>query len=143
MRPTPYSESTVVTTTARAVAPFALTYGVYVVLHGADSPGGGFQGGVIAASVFVLMAFSFGIRPTREWIDGRVITGLVAGGLVLFSLVLVSTIAVGGNALELPALPVAVKWSVELVELSIGAIVTGVVTGLFFLGSLGMRGDEE
>ncbi len=141
--PTPYSESTVVTTTARAVAPFALTYGVYVVLHGADSPGGGFQGGVIAASVFVMMAFAFGIRPTREWIDGRALVALVAGGVLVFAGVLLSTMALGGDALELPVLPVAVKWSVELVELSIGAIVTGVVTGLFFLASVGPRGEEE
>ena len=141
--PTPYSESTVITTTARAVAPFALTYGIYVVLHGADSPGGGFQGGVIAASVFVMMAFAFGIRPTREWIDARALTALVAGGVLVFAGVLVSTMALGGNALELPVLPTAVKWSVELVEISIGAIVTGVVTGLFFLASVGPRGEEE
>jgi len=139
---TPYSESPVVTTTVRVVAPFALTYGIFVTLHGADSPGGGFQGGVIAASVFVMIAFAFGIGPTRDWVDERVVLALVVSGVVGFAGVTLAAVALGGSALELGVLPVAIKWSIEAIEVAIGAIVTGVVTGLFFL--LGQdRGGEE
>jgi len=119
-----------------------LTYGIFVTLHGADSPGGGFQGGVIAASVFIMIAFSFGIEPTRSWIDGRAVFGLIAAGVLGFTAVPIATVLLGGSALELGVLPVAIKWSIETVEASIGAIVTGVIVGLFFTLSQGtLRGE--
>jgi len=143
-RRTPYSESPVITTTVRVVSPFVLTYGVFVTLHGAESPGGGFQGGVIAASVFVMIAFAFGIEPTSDWIDERAVLGLVAVGVLGFAAVPTATVLLGGNALELSLLPWAIKWSIEGVEAAIGAIVTGVVAGLFFTLSKGsLRSEEE
>jgi len=143
-RRTPYSESPVITTTVRVVSPFVLTYGVFVTLHGAESPGGGFQGGVIAASVFVMIAFAFGIEPTSDWIDERAVLGLVAVGVLGFAAVPIATVLLGGNALELGLLPWAMKWSIEGVEAAIGAIVTGVVAGLFFTLSKGsLRSEEE
>lgn len=142
-RRAPYTESPVITTTVRVVSPFVLTYGIFVTLHGAGSPGGGFQGGVIAASVFIMIAFAFGIEPTSSWIDERVILGLVAVGTLGFAAVPITTVLLGGNALELGVLPWAIKWSIEAVEASIGAIVTGVVVGLFFTLSQGSLKDEE
>jgi len=143
-RRTPYSESPVITTTVRVVSPFVLTYGVFVTLHGAESPGGGFQGGVIAASVFIMIAFAFGIEPTSDWIDERAVLGLVAVGVLGFAAVPIATVLLGGNALELGLLPWAMKWSIEGVEAAIGAIVTGVVAGLFFTLSKGsLRSEEE
>ncbi|MDH3604214.1 MAG: MnhB domain-containing protein, partial [Candidatus Tectomicrobia bacterium] len=35
-------------TACRLITPFLLLFAVYVVVHGHDSPGGGFQGGTIA-----------------------------------------------------------------------------------------------
>ena len=40
-----YTESTVIMTTVRLVAPFVFTYGLFIMFHGADTAGGGFQGG--------------------------------------------------------------------------------------------------
>jgi len=140
---TPYSESPVVTTTVRVVSPFVLTYGIFVTLHGAGSPGGGFQGGVLSASVFVMIAFAFGIEPTRDWIDERFVLGLIAAGVLGFAAVPVATVLLGGNALELGVLPWAIKWSIEGVEAAIGAIVTGVVVGLFFSLSQGSPRNEK
>lgn len=142
-RRTPYSESPVITTTVRVVSPFVLTYGIFVTLHGADSPGGGFQGGVIAASVFVMIAFAFGIEPTRSWIDERVVLGLVSLGILGFAAVPIATVFLGGNALELGTFPWAIKWSIEGIEASIGAIVTGVVVGLFFVLGQGSPTDGD
>lgn len=34
--------------------PFILMFGIYVIVYGHKSPGGGFQGGAILASVFIL-----------------------------------------------------------------------------------------
>lgn len=44
--------------------PLALTYSLYIVLHGHLSPGGGFQGGVIMAAVVLLIFFGHGYEAT-------------------------------------------------------------------------------
>lgn len=42
---------------SRFLHPFVLMFGVYIVLNGDLSPGGGFQGGVVLASSFILLYF--------------------------------------------------------------------------------------
>ena len=137
----PYFESPVVMTTVRLIAPFALTYGAFVTLHGADSPGGGFQGGVIVASVVIMIGFAFGVRPTLEWTDERVVVGLFAGGVLAFGAAVLVTAPLGGSLLRIDALPGKTKYGIEAVEVFISGIVAGVVTSLFFLLSEG--GEEE
>ncbi|MFP4187992.1 MAG: MnhB domain-containing protein [Halobacteriales archaeon] len=136
-----YFESPIVMTTVRLIAPFALTYGAFITLHGAESPGGGFQGGVVVAATLIMIAFAFGVRPAVDWVDERVVVGIVAGGVLAFGAVTVGTVAVGGSVLEVDLLPVPTKYGIEAVEVFIGGIVAGVVTSLFFLLSEG--GDRE
>ena len=54
--------SIIVKTTTRLLAPLMLLFGVYIVLTGHLNPGGGFQGGVILASVLLLFYIAFGHR---------------------------------------------------------------------------------
>lgn len=144
-RPT-YVESTVIMTTVRIVAPLVLTFGLFVMLHGADSPGGGFQGGVVVAAVVMMLAFAYGTDATRRWVDQRVITALATGGVATFVMVGLGSQALGGDFLEYHAYAFegASKYGIELVEVAIGAIVAGVVTALFFELSAGVaRGADE
>ncbi|WP_114576468.1 MnhB domain-containing protein [Saliphagus sp. LR7] len=130
----PYVESPVIMATVRLVAPFVLTYGIFVTLHGASSPGGGFQGGVIAAAVIVMLSFAYGIDLTWEWIDKRVLVGLVGGGVALFGAIALGAVLFGGQFLEVGVYPIPEpdKYGIELVEVGIGMTVAGVVTSLFF-----------
>ena len=52
--------SKIVKTTAKIVFVFALLFGIYVILGGHLTPGGGFQGGAIVASAFALLIVAFG-----------------------------------------------------------------------------------
>ena len=144
----PYTESLIIMTAVRMVAPFVLTYGLFITFHGADSPGGGFQGGALVGVVVLMLAFAFGARPTREWIGNDVITGLAAGGVVVFVGVGLVAIGLGGAFLEYGRLePLlgadAVKWGMETIEIGgVAAIVASVIMGLFFLTAAGFdRGD--
>jgi multicomponent Na+:H+ antiporter subunit B len=56
----------IVKTVARLTAAFIFLYGVYIVLHGHLTPGGGFAGGVIIAAAFVLLILSFGTIEMKE-----------------------------------------------------------------------------
>ena len=46
--------------------PAILVYGLYVILHGNSSPGGGFQGGVLVASVIVLFYLGYGRKTVKK-----------------------------------------------------------------------------
>jgi multisubunit Na+/H+ antiporter MnhB subunit len=45
---------------ARLLCGFLMMYGIYIILHGHLTPGGGFPGGVIIAGSFVLYLLAFG-----------------------------------------------------------------------------------
>ncbi|WP_409348440.1 MnhB domain-containing protein [Natronorarus salvus] len=145
-----YVESQVILTAVKLVAPFVLTYGLFLSLHGADTPGGSFQGGAIIGVTVLMLAFAFGIEPTREWLRNSVVTGLVAGGVVIFLGVGIVTMALGGAFLEyrlfetVVGIPDGTKWGMEAIEVGgIALIVAGVFIGLFFVTAAGLdRGGD-
>ncbi len=51
------------------LAPLLFTYGTYLVLHGHLSPGGGFQGGVVWATLSILMAAVYGAGFEAAWLS--------------------------------------------------------------------------
>jgi multicomponent Na+:H+ antiporter subunit B len=148
-RDRPYTESNVIMTTVRIIAPFVLTYGLFLMFHGADSSGGGFQGGAIAAAMVIMVAFAFGIEPTREWFTNVAVVGLAAGGVFGFLLIGVGPMLLGENFLEYVAyedalgIKKASKYGIEGVELGIGAIVAGAISGLFFAISRSFEYKED
>ena len=52
----------IVKTVSRLVLSFILLFGLYIVLYGHLTPGGGFAGGVIIAIGYVLLVLAFGGR---------------------------------------------------------------------------------
>ncbi len=59
--------SVVVRTIARLLVPVALVFGTYVIMHGHLTPGGGFQGGAVAASALALIAVAFSAKDLERW----------------------------------------------------------------------------
>ncbi|MDP2940333.1 MAG: MnhB domain-containing protein [Candidatus Omnitrophota bacterium] len=52
----------IVKTITRLTVGLILLYGIYIVLHGHISPGGGFAGGVIIALSFIHLTLAFGAK---------------------------------------------------------------------------------
>ena len=52
--------STIVKKVAQLMAGLIFMYGIYIILHGHLTPGGGFAGGVIVAGAFILLILAFG-----------------------------------------------------------------------------------
>jgi multicomponent Na+:H+ antiporter subunit B len=139
---TPYTESQVIMPTVKIVAPFAFTYGLFITFHGSGSPGGGFQGGAIAAAVVFMIAFAFGIEATRDWVANTVVVALAVGGALSFAGIGLIPIARGGAFLQYDLLPIPVKYGLESVEIfGIATIVSGVLMGLFFLLANGFNAN--
>ncbi len=59
----------IVKKTTQLIAGMVFLYGIYIVIHGHLTPGGGFAGGVVMAGSFILLILAFGcdfIHLTKE-----------------------------------------------------------------------------
>ncbi|MBZ6495838.1 MnhB domain-containing protein [Natrinema longum] len=142
-----YTESQVIMTAVKIIAPFTLTYGLFMTFHGGDAPGGGFQGGTIVGVTVLMLAFAFGIEPTRQWLRNSFLVGLVTGGVVIFGAIGLAMVALGGEFLEFTMLEevfhVKPKWGLEAVEIGgISLIVSGVIISLFFTMAAGFTPER-
>lgn len=128
--------SDVLDAVCRLLVPFMLLFAVYVVVHGHDSPGGGFQGGVICAAALILIqlvrgdAVGWGLSPT--WA-----LALACSGVGIFAGIGLVSIAFGGNYLDYSALPLDLEpaevraMGILGIEIGVALGVTGVLVLIF------------
>lgn len=84
----------------RVAAPLTMLFGLYMVLHGTVTPGGGFQGGVIAASSLMLLYLGEGYAGWRQLMDSTVLGALEAGGAFAFAAAAAIPVFLGYAALQ-------------------------------------------
>lgn len=75
----------IVSRISKIMVPFIQIYGLYVIAHGHYSPGGGFQGGVILAAAFLLLALSHNMRALTRRISNKTLGIMSAGGVIIYS----------------------------------------------------------
>lgn len=74
----------IVKTITRLTIGLILLFGIYIVLHGHLSPGGGFAGGVIVALSFVHMMLAFGKDVAATKISKNLASNLESIGALMF-----------------------------------------------------------
>jgi multicomponent Na+:H+ antiporter subunit B len=57
------------------LVPAMLLFGLYVVVHGETSPGGGFQGGAIMGAAIILARLSLDREQARRLLSPRMVLG--------------------------------------------------------------------
>jgi multicomponent Na+:H+ antiporter subunit B len=77
-----------------------LLFGLYVVLHGTVTPGGGFQGGVTCGSSLVLLYLGEGYQVWRRIVRGPVLDALEGGGAFAFVAAAALPLLLGHAVLE-------------------------------------------
>lgn len=77
----------------RFMLPLLLLFSVFLLLRGHNSPGGGFSGGLVAASAFVLYSFAFGVPETRRALIAEPRALLAVGLLIALASGIVSMLA--------------------------------------------------
>lgn len=129
-------DSVIVRTLVRALVPPIQLFALYVLFHGHDSPGGGFQAGVILAASYVLVGLALGRAELDRRAPERPVLALAALGTLLFA----ATAALGpprGRALlDYAALPGlqgrAARWAgILLVEVGVALAVAGALILIF------------
>lgn len=95
---TPYD--LIIKTVARFLVPFIQLFALYVLAHGHESPGGGFQGGVIFGASLIIIAIAFDLRTAirrfKEKLDGL----FSALGVFIYSGIGAFCLLLGGNFLD-------------------------------------------
>jgi len=85
--------SEILKTGADILAPLIVLFGIYIFIHGHLTPGGGFPGGVVMASAFLLLlmayedfSFSHGVINITESLSGLAYVLIGLAGLILLGL---------------------------------------------------------
>lgn len=87
-------------TSALLMIPFILLYGIYIQINGENSPGGGFQAGVIVAAAMILHSLVFDVKNTEKIITPLFVKKTLVGGVLIYISVGLLNIMLGGNFLE-------------------------------------------
>jgi multicomponent Na+:H+ antiporter subunit B len=132
-----------------AIPPMQL-FALYVVAHGHHSPGGGFQGGVILGTSFILWALARSVPTALKRISTRKVVVLAAAGILIYAGIGMLCQGLGRNFLDyhilhkvLPATDSVMARSHAMlgVEIGVAFTVAAIMFGLYTC--LSSQGREE
>ncbi|MCL0098292.1 sodium:proton antiporter [Dehalococcoidia bacterium] len=127
----------VIQTVARVLMPFLQLFGLYIIVHGPVSPGGGFQGGVIVGASIILLALSYDLSSAEDRASHKVRIIMDSTGALLFAGMGLLCLLAGGVFLEygvipLPMVPAKIRGlMILLVGVAIGIHIMALATSLF------------
>ena len=120
----------------KLVAPFILLFAFYVQFHGDYGPGGGFQAGVIAAAMVILVSIMFGMSAAKRIAPKGMVEAMMPLGVMIFIGVGVYSLFMGHNFLDYSALmdggPKAHERGILLVETGVFITVAGTMVAIFY-----------
>lgn len=95
-----YSKDTIVKTVSRFLIPFIFVFGVYVLLNGHLSPGGGFSGGAILGSALILFSMVYGEDRAAAIFSERLVKTVVLVSLSFYAVAKSYSFFTGANHLH-------------------------------------------
>lgn len=76
--------SKIVRTGANLLYPFTIIFGLYVIMHGHLTPGGGFQGGAVVATAAALVIVAYSYSEITGMMKKWLLKAQESAGLLLF-----------------------------------------------------------
>jgi multicomponent Na+:H+ antiporter subunit B len=119
----------------KLIVPFILLFALYVQFHGDYGPGGGFQAGVIAAAMVILISLTFGISAAKRIAPQWLVERMVPAGVLLYAGTGVVGMLMGKNFLDYSVLghgAHAREWGIFLVEFGVLITVSGTMCSLYY-----------
>ena len=93
-------EDPILRVSARILVPVIILFGVYVVLNGHISPGGGFSGGAIIGSGLILYQNAFGFKQAEKLFNEKTYKAISACALLTYCLCKMYSFFTGANHLD-------------------------------------------
>jgi multicomponent Na+:H+ antiporter subunit B len=120
----------------KLLLPFILLFAFYVQFHGEYGPGGGFQAGVIAAGVVILLTITFGLNAAQRIAPPAVVEFMVPLGVLIYAGTGVAGLLTGRNYLDYSAFShhsaEGHALGIALVEAGVLITVAGTMTAIFY-----------
>ncbi len=137
-------------TTVRLMIPFIQLYGLYVIVHGHYSPGGGFQGGVVLGASVILLALASGMPASKQYLSEGADIIMANAGALIFTGIATLCALLGGMFLDYSALvkilPIdPIAWrshGIFLVEVGVGMGVMTIMVSIYWDMASAGRLDE-
>ena len=123
-------------------------FGVYVLLHGHYSPGGGFVAGIMFAAAMILTRLAVGQPSGRLVVSPRGAAVMTAVGMMVFAGVAVVPMLLGAPLLDYSVLPLADEVSyrrsmgILLIEVGVTLAVAGAMVAIYYALSGAFGGEE-
>lgn len=132
------SDSPIILYGARLLSPFIMLFGIYVILHGHYSPGGGFQGGALLAASILLVRIAGGDSLARLHLAKFATTPLAVAGVLVYFLTGITAVLTGGYFLDYGRLPFPGLapaelryWGILIIEIGIGLAVMAILVMIY------------
>ena len=120
----------------KLILPFILLFALYVQFHGDYGPGGGFQAGVIMASMVILLAITCGLELAQRIAPQAVVQRMVPLGVLIYAGTGVAGLLLGKNYLDYSVLAHdsahAHELGIFLVEAGVLITVAGTMVSMFY-----------
>lgn len=97
---TPTLSDPILKATSTIITPFVMIFGIYIVLNGHLSPGGGFSGGAIIGAGLILAANAFGFERTGRFFTRKTYCIVSVSALLFYSAAKSYSFYTGANHIE-------------------------------------------
>ena len=130
-------DNPITTLISSIVAPFILLFGIYIIVHGHYSPGGGFQGGTMLAAGVILLRLVLGSEIGQLQFNSTWGTPLGSLGVLIYFGTGLAAVFFGGTFLNYHFLPIAQEASMKrsfgilFVEIGVGLAVMAILIAIY------------
>lgn len=131
------ADNPITTLISSIVAPFILLFGMYIIVHGHYSPGGGFQGGAMLAASVILLRLVLGSEIGQLQFKSTWGTPLGSLGVLIYFGTGLAAVFFGGTFLNYHFLPIAQEASMRrsfgilFVEIGVGLAVMAILISIY------------
>lgn len=130
-------QSPLVQFATRIIQPITWVFGLYVLFHGHESPGGGFQAGTLIAAAIILEVLAYG-RQAKQYqfmikhcYRLAAVGVLIYAGTGLFGLASSWYLDYGALPLKGVSIPDRHWWGLFIIEAGVCLVVTSALVGIF------------
>ncbi len=135
----PVNPSIIVRTVVIFMVPLILIFGFYLIFHGEDTPGGGFQGGAVIGAGFIIYTLTYSILNSTKKVSISFRISLESSAILTFLLVGSASLLMGLNFLNfnysifpLSQITLWRRLLMLLIEVGIGLAGGSIITSIFF-----------
>ena len=145
------SKDSILRTMGRGLLPSILLYGIYILLNGQNSPGGGFSGGAVIGAGMILFSAAFGMKAADRLLTMKACSVITFVSLTFYCFAKGYVFFMGANGFEnhIPKGTPGAILSGGLIlplDIAVGCVVSVTMFGFYSLfrrGSIGMDVNYE